>query len=165
MVAVEHDPATDSRTLVLRPNVALTRGQTLLAFGVIAATSLTVAVAFAAAGFWPVLPFAGLEIGLLGWALRATADRARLEEVIVLRAGRIEVQQGRHRQTNWVFDGYWTEVALEPPAHRWYASRLWLRSRGTEVELGRFLQDDERAELARMLKRLVGPMAAPGERV
>jgi Integral membrane protein len=165
VVADQHDAVTGRRILVLRPNVALSRRQTVLAFGAIAATSLTVATAFAAAGFWPVLPFAGLEIALLGWALRVSATRAEQEEVIVLQDGRVEVWQGRGRRCRWVSDGYWTEVALVPPTHRWYPSRLRLRSRGTEVELGEFLQDEERAELARRLKRLIGPMAAPGERV
>jgi hypothetical protein len=39
------------------------------AFLAIAAVSLGIATAFALAGAWPVLPFAGLELGALAWAL------------------------------------------------------------------------------------------------
>ena len=41
----------------------------------IAAVSLLIAVAFALAGAWLVLPFAGLELAGLAWALRHTARR------------------------------------------------------------------------------------------
>jgi len=41
----------------------------------IAAVSLLIAVAFALAGAWLVLPFAGLELAGLAWALRHVARR------------------------------------------------------------------------------------------
>lgn len=39
------------------------------AYVTLAAISLVIAVAFAAVGAWPVLPFAGLELAALGWAM------------------------------------------------------------------------------------------------
>ena len=41
----------------------------------IAAVSMLIAIAFALAGAWLVLPFAGLELAGLAWALRHTARR------------------------------------------------------------------------------------------
>lgn len=41
----------------------------------VAAVSLFIAIAFALAGAWLVLPFAGLELAGLAWALRHTARR------------------------------------------------------------------------------------------
>jgi hypothetical protein len=41
----------------------------------IAAVSLFIAIAFALAGAWLVLPFAGLELAGLAWALRHAAPR------------------------------------------------------------------------------------------
>jgi uncharacterized membrane protein len=38
-------------------------------FVAVAAASLGIAVAFALAGAWPVLPFAGLELAALGWGI------------------------------------------------------------------------------------------------
>lgn len=166
MVAIEQDSARGDLTVVLRPDLALDWRQSLLIFGVFSATSAAVAIAMTAMGYWPVLPFAGLEICLLGWALYASAQRSLAREVIIIRPGRIEVQMGSRRPERWwLFETYWTEVVLLPPVHRWYARRLLLRSRGMELELGRFLQDEERIDLARKLKRLIGPMAASGERI
>lgn len=164
MVAVEQDAATGEHQIVLRPNIGLDWRQTLLIYGLLAFTCLAVAVGMTMIGFWPVLPFAGLELALLGWGLYASAHRAQDCEFITIRGGRIEIQQGRRRpERRWILETYWTEVALEPSGHRWYPSRLVLRSRGQRVELGRFLGDDERAELAGRLKLWVGPMAASGE--
>jgi len=39
------------------------------AYVTLAAISLVIAIAFAAVGAWPVLPFAGLELAALGWAM------------------------------------------------------------------------------------------------
>ena len=164
MIAVEQDALNGGQKIVLRPNMAINWRQTLIVYGLMAFTCLAVAVGMTIKGFWPVLPFAGLEVGLLGWALYVSALRAQACEIIFIRDGRIEIQKGRRRlEMCWVFDGYWTEVSLEPPAHHWYPGRLILRSRGQRVELGRFLLDDERAELAEKLKGWVGPMAASGE--
>jgi uncharacterized membrane protein len=164
MVAVEQDAAVGGQVIVLRPNIALRWRQTLLVYGFMAFTCLGVAIGFAAMGFWPVLPFAGLEVALLGWALNVSAHRALERELIIIRDGRVEIRQGRRRPEQcWVFESYWTRVACEPPEHRWYPNRLLLRCRGQQVEVGRFLRNDERLELARKLKSWVGPITASGD--
>lgn len=166
MVAVEHDTSSGCRRIVLQPNIAVNWKQTLIAYGIAATTCLAVAIVFGLAGFWPVLPFAGMEVVLLGWALYVSAHRANECEVVIIGSDRIEVQKGRLRpESSWTLNIYWTEVALEPARHRWYSGRLLLRSQGRVVELGRFLHDDERAALARQLRCWVGPMAGSGERV
>lgn len=165
MVAVELDASRGDRRVVLRPNIAVNWRQTLFAYGIVAATCLGVAIGFGLIGFWPVLPFAGIEVGLLGWALYSSAQRAGECEVVIIRGDRIEVQKGRRRPERcWLLDTYWTEVALEAAGQRWHSDRLLLRSHGVAVELGRFLNDDERAALARQLRGWVGPMAGSGLR-
>jgi uncharacterized membrane protein len=44
-------------------------------------------------------------------------------------------------------------VQLEKSPIAWYPSRLMIAYQGRGVEIGRFLCDDERAELAAALKR------------
>lgn len=46
-------------------------------FVAVAAASLGIAVAFALAGAWPVLPFAGLELAALGWGIHHFGRQAR----------------------------------------------------------------------------------------
>lgn len=164
MVAVERDAFGGRPCFVLQPDIGFHWRQTSRIFLLIAATSLGVALVMVSLGYWPVLPFAGLEVGLLGWALHASASRGRERELILLRDDKIEVQKGRRGPERfWELDAYWTEVALLPGAYRWYPSLLLLRTRGKEIELGRFLHEDERVDLARELARRIGPMAASGE--
>ena len=62
-------------TLILRPKQSLSWRETELVYGGILAFLLVVAIAFAILGFWPVLPFAGAELLLLGGALYLSQRR------------------------------------------------------------------------------------------
>lgn len=163
MVSVEHD-RRGGRCFILRPDLAPNWRQTMVAFALIAMAPLGLALVLTVRGFWPVLVFAGIEIGVLGWALYVSGRRALEREVIWVRAGEVEVQKGRYRpERSWRFHRFWTEVVLVPSRHRWYPSRLLLRSSGQEVASGGFLHEEERVRLARQLARCIGPMAAMGE--
>ncbi|MBU1645400.1 MAG: DUF2244 domain-containing protein [Gammaproteobacteria bacterium] len=62
-----------SRSASWRPPPAsrqVARSPLFPVFVVLAAISLTIAIVFACFGAWPVLPFAGLELAALGWAMR-----------------------------------------------------------------------------------------------
>lgn len=50
-----------------------------VAFGVLAALTLAIGAGFAIAGAWPVLPFAGLEVLMLGVAYLVYARQAAAE--------------------------------------------------------------------------------------
>ena len=53
------------------------------------------------------------------------------------------------------FHPYWTRVRLEQGRHRGWPERLLIGSHGREIEIGAFLNDDERRELARRMTDLV----------
>jgi hypothetical protein len=57
------------------PRLALTRTQERLAFWSLAALCFATAIGFVLLGYWPILPFAGLEVGVLAWAFRALRSR------------------------------------------------------------------------------------------
>ena len=59
----------------ISPNCSLTPSGAWWFFGTLCAACLLVASFFVVRGFWPVLPFAGLELGLVGWALHASMQR------------------------------------------------------------------------------------------
>lgn len=150
-----------ARCFVLRPNMGLYWRTTVRAYILIVIASLTVAISFALAGFWPILPFAGMELLALGAALYVTARRGRYREVVRVGDRRIEIEKGyRGPEQAWVFERAWSEVVLDPPEHHWYPSRLAIRSRGDSVELGAFLTEPERVRLSRELQRCIGPMGA-----
>jgi hypothetical protein len=63
------------RPLPARPRHGIPPSPLVPVFLATAAVSLLIAVAFALAGAWLVLPFAGLELAGLAWALRRAARR------------------------------------------------------------------------------------------
>lgn len=161
MVTIRDEEEHGERTFTVRPGFAANWRQTKAIYILIALTCLGVASVLALAGFWLVLPFAGVEVALLGWALYYTARKGTECEVVRVGPRRVEIEKGRRKPEQiWSFDLYWSEVSLLPPAYRLHPSRLLIRSQGTEVEIGRFLQEEERVFLARELKRCIGPMAA-----
>ena len=160
MVAVEEGSTDGHWRITLRPNIAIYWRQTLLVYFALAAPLLSTAIALSLRGLWPVLVYAIATVWALGWALYVSAHRSNEWDVVSIRGDFIEIQQGRRRaKHHWTLQTYWTEVALLPSSHRWYPSRLVLRSQGVVIEVGRFLHDKERAELARQLARCIGPMA------
>ncbi len=138
---------------VLRPNCSATPTQIALFFAGIAAVSLTIAIAFALAGFWPVLPFAGAELLALWVCLRLSAQRAQSTQVIEIDDESVAVESARRaRRRRWLFQRAWARIRLEAPTARLHPSRLLIGSHGRHVRLGAFLTEDERVTLARDLR-------------
>jgi uncharacterized membrane protein len=110
-------------------------------------------------GFWPVLPFAGLEIAAVAAALYCSMRRRHEGETITITRDEVIVETRRGKiQGKSLFSRHWTRVKLRIPLSTLHPSRLILESRGCSCELGRFLTETERCALAARLKELVGNM-------
>lgn len=142
--------ATADYVYTARRNNSLSSSGRRLVFGFIVTVSLGIAAAFALVfGAWPILPFAGIEMGVLYIAFRYMDRHAADYERITIRGDsvEIEVREGtvvRNHQLN----RYWAHVVCEGDG-----ARLALRSHGHDVEVGRHLCDEERLEMARGLAR------------
>ena len=103
-----------------------------------------------------VLPFAGLEMGVLGVCLYLGARRCAVCEVISIRDDVVEIQKGRRAPVQVCrFQRAWARVNMWRPVSGWLPSRLTIRSHGREVEIGADLNEDERESLARELRRVI----------
>lgn len=155
----EQDPERERAPLRidLRPNCSLTPESARWFVGGLAALAFGVAGFFALQGFWPILPFAGLEIGLLAWAVRASMRAGREAETITVTADSVVVETKRNKRlSRMVFPRHWASVKLHAPRVRQHPSRLVIELHGRSCEVGRFLNEDERRALAARLGRLVG---------
>ena len=151
--------------LVIRRNCSLTWGQTKLAICVIGLAPLSIALAFALAGLWPVVPFAGLELLAVGLCFYHCARSAGECEVVTVSGGEIVVEKGQKRaERKWSFNRHWAAIALDRSAGTWHPSRLFIRAHAQGVEIGRFLVEQERVALAGELRKLVGHGWAASER-
>lgn len=141
----------------LSPNCSLTPGSARAFVGGLACVTFAAATFFAAQGLWPILPFAGLEIGLLWWAVRASLRAGRQREIIVIAEDTVVVEhQGLARTSRVLFARHWATVKLRDPLAALHPSRLTIESHGRACEVGRFLTEAERRGLAARLRRLVG---------
>jgi uncharacterized membrane protein len=149
--------APDARRFVLAPRCSLTPRTARLFIGFVAATTFAVAGFFTWNGFWPILPFAGLEIALLAWCVHLSMRKGQEREIITITTESVTVEHcfSDERQTS-VFPRHWAKVKLHAPSTALHPSRLMLESHGRACEVGRFLTEDERRGLAVRLKQLVG---------
>jgi uncharacterized membrane protein len=143
--------------IVICPNCSLSLRAAALFFGGLCLFCLTLASVLALLGMWPVLPFAGLEMLGIGWALHASLARRYRSEIITLTDADISVEsRDRTECRRTVFQRHWAQVKLRCPASRLHPSRLTIESHGRQCELGSFLTDEERYGLALRLQRLIG---------
>ena len=157
MVTTTRCDSGDELRYILRPNLSLSWSAAKICFATIAAVTLTVALVFTTLGLWPVLPFAGLELAILGYCFYRCAGNAQHCEVITVGRDTVKVEKGRRKPDScWALPRAWAVVGMQRPAIRGYPSRLFLRSHGRRVELGRFLNEDERRDLAHELSRTLG---------
>jgi uncharacterized membrane protein len=154
---VATSPAAPAYRIELSPNCSLTPASARTFVGGLALVTFGTALYFALQGFWPVLPFAGLEIGLLWWAVNTSMDAGRRREIILITDDSVVIERRWPANTRrLVFARHWATVRLcDPPAAQ-HPSRLTIESHGRACEVGRFLTEDERRGLAARLRLLVG---------
>lgn len=135
-----------------RPQCSLTRAQERLVLGSLGVLCFGVAIGFAVLGFWPVLPFAGLEIGLLAWALGALRSRERDYETLTIEGDAVvlEWRTGK-RSGRREMNRQWVRVECDCAAPD-RNCRLCVISHGSETEVGHYLSDEARRQLAATLR-------------
>jgi len=139
------------------PNCSLSVRGAQVFFAAACVVPCGVGAFLACKGFWPILPFAGLEMALLGWALRVSLERRFHRQTITVSEADVSIEsQVRERCARVVFPRHWAQVKLRRPAAVQYPSRLTIESHGRQCELGSFLTEEERRGLALRLQRLIG---------
>ena len=155
----------DDQRFELRANCALSARQAVAFFAGIASVSLGIALLFVVRGYWPVLPFAGLELAFLAWALRASWRNGQAreelivgpEEIVISRWGADEAPPVTTRLPR-----AWTRAALIRARDRRGGEQLALGQRGRWWVIGRFLADDEKRSLHRRLSQVLRQGAHSG---
>lgn len=137
-----------------KPNCSLTQAERKVVFAWIAAVTLLIASVFSWLGYWLISPFAGFEVGVLAWAFNAVGKQAGDYESIRICDDEIliERRQGKSLQRR-TLNRQWVKLVLvgRPGGN----IRLALRSYGQETELGAYLTDEARLELAKALQTCI----------
>lgn len=124
----------------------------------LAFVSFSIAGAFALQGLWVILPFAGIEILMLTGILYWSGLQSTHREIISIDANAVKVEIGRRNsRQQYEFQRAWTKIELRPPALPSRQTRLVMRSKGKELEIGACLTELERKELATSITKALLP--------
>ncbi len=144
-----HGDNTSVAGFDVRPNCSSSLHANGVVFLALAILLAGISAFFAWWGAWLVLPFAGLELLILGAGL--VFCRRSQEHVEHIRIGKQEVTV-KNKSGTYVFQRAWLQVELRPPALRNHPSRLLLGSHGRRIEVGDFLCENEKREFADRLR-------------
>lgn len=143
------------REWFLKRNCSLSPRQLGLAYAVLCAGAFGIALLFALAGIWIVLAFALVEMAAVAAALLHYARHALDYERIALADGCLlveRVQAGQARQVR--LDARWARVAAPGERRR---ALIELSSRGVRVEVGSFVSESIRRQVAQELRGALRP--------
>ncbi|WP_305986600.1 DUF2244 domain-containing protein [Roseibium sp. MMSF_3544] len=132
----------------------------MLCFGFV---SFVAGAVFWSIGAWPVFGFFGLDIALLWFAFRMNYRSARTyEEVIVSRNELIirKVGPGKRYQ-EFKFNPFWVRLSVNRIEDEGVV-RISLTSRGETVDLGNFLNPDDRTSFAGAMTNALAVAKAGG---
>jgi uncharacterized membrane protein len=142
----------------LAPHCSLSTRGALVFFGSVCVATFGVAGTATVLGFWPVLPFAGAEMLLLGWALRSNMQRRFERESVDISETEVVIEYARGEPQRVVFPRHWARVKIRRPKSPLHRGQLVIESHGRAYEVGKFLTEEERHQLAAELRRLIGGM-------
>lgn len=147
----------------LVPHCSLSVRGASVFFGLVCFATFGIAGAATLLGYWPVLPFAGAEMLLLGWALRANMQRRFERETIDVSETEVVIEHWRvsargENPRRSVFPRHWARVKIRRPQSPLHRGQLVIESHGRAREVGKFLTEEERLQLAVELRQLIGDM-------
>ncbi|MFL6672827.1 MAG: DUF2244 domain-containing protein [Massilia sp.] len=135
----------------MKRNCSLAPRQLALAYVVLCSGAFGIALFFVLQGIWFVFAFALVEMAGIACALLNYARHALDHEHITLYDGCLLVERVQAGQLQQVrLDPSWTRIALPDNRRR---SLIQLESRGVKVEVGSFVSDAIRQQVAQELRR------------
>ena len=144
------------KTIMVMPNRAMLWQHIMMIYLLISGVTISIAFGFFTQGLTLILPFAGLELLALGVVLYISAWRSNIKEVVNVTEEKIRIEIGRNApEKTYELDKAWAKVVLERSWNNWYPSRLLLRSHGRQLEIGKFLNEQERQCLGVELKKVI----------
>lgn len=156
MVITEHNSSERRGRIILQPNRSLTWRANLYFFLVLSILSLSVAIFFTLQGAWLILLFSIVElIGVLA-GLYYCVKRCYRQEVITFSSSDIWIEKGIIKpQYTWHYPRLWAKICVKKAAHPWDGPSIFLRSHGMEIELGEFLNKNDKDQLVKQLENMI----------
>ena len=156
MIQADINENTGNGTIVLKPNNSATWQFNVLVISSLACVAFLISIFFLMQGLWLILPFSGLEIMLLYLGLCICVRANATTEVITFHNNTVIIEKGRtHSEHSWEYQRSWAKIFIKSPEYRGHPKRIFIRSHGEELELGAFLNKQDKENFISKLKNIV----------
>jgi len=156
MVYSEFNPQTGNGYIVLKPNNSATWRFNMMIVASLAFIGLLISTFFLLQGLWLIAPFSGLEVLALLGCLYLCARSNIQTEVIKFSPDKVIIEQGRtFAEKSWEYHRSWAKIFVRKPRLRGYPDQVVIRSHGKELELGSFLNKDDKQALVNKLRKII----------
>ena len=142
----------DCLSLTLRPNKSSSINENFIFFGFLSVVCLTFAIGFFILGATMILPFAGLEIIVLISVLKVNRDWLNQSEKIRLDKLYVKLKKGNKQIT---LDRFLSKFSIVDHKTK---KRLFITSGDQKIEIGSFLNEEDKEKLISLLKKKVNEL-------
>ena len=142
----------DSLYIDLAPNKSSSINENLVFFGFLSLICLTFGIGFFFIGATMILPFAGLEVLALILILRVNRKWLNQKQALYLDKLYVEFEEGDKKIT---FDRFLSKFLIEEKNSK---KELFIKSNNQKIEIGSFLNQEEKQQLIEILKKKVSDL-------
>ena len=142
----------DSLYIDLAPNKSSSINENLVFFGFLSLICLTFGIGFFFIGATMILPFAGLEVLALILILRANRKWLNQKQALYLDKLYVELEKDDKKIT---FDRFLSKFLIEENNSK---KELFIKSNNQKIEIGSFLNQEEKEQLIELLKKKVSDL-------
>lgn len=137
----------------LQPHRSLKASHFKLLMLLLCAISTATTIPFFLLGAWPIIGFMGLDVLLIYVAFRASYNSAKAYETVRLDVVSLKIEKvsAKGVKRAFSFNPLWVRLGTDEDED-YGMRRLFLRVRSREVELGKFLTAQERADFAKKFR-------------
>lgn len=151
VVSESHNQAV---TITLSPHQSATWPETKLFISIIGGFVLMIGFFWAWMGAYLVLPFAGLEVGLLAYFMRKVSFATYRREVITIKSDQVVVRAGMHAiEKCLTMERSATHVIVTKGLRQTDPVKLSLSDSQSYIDIGEFLNCDEQVLVHDALKQ------------
>ena len=153
MVSVEKK-SNSNYLITLSPNSSLTGIYRIIFLASISFICVGIATVFYFFGAYLILPFAGIEIAILLIAFYISFKRSSRKELIYISQEVVKIEKGIHKaEYLWEEFRTFTSFQIEKDANK--SLRLSFRSKGDDVIVGDFLNEDDKNILINEIRNII----------
>ena len=138
----------------IKPNSSLTGVYRIIFISSIAFICIGIATIFYLVGATLILPFAGLEISILLLAFYLNFRWSGRREKIFMSKDKVIIEKGIHKaEYRWEEFRTFTSFQVFKDVNK--VLKLSFRSKGEDIEIGSFLNDEEKDELKESIAKII----------